>query len=284
MSAPDPIPAISIADALQTDRPQGESPLFRAARTGAKMFNPRDCGRCRERQIASTLQTLLLPRLPVSYGPVSLAAYFRPGSDEADVGGDFYAAFPHRDGRLCLILGDVQGQGLTAAARIAELRYSLEAFAQVGLEPGESMRFLNEKIAQMSGAEFVTLIYLAIDLKNGTVDLVNAGHEPPLRYYADDRVWEPLVSLQPMLGVSEDADYADAYFTLHRGDSLLLYTDGIASVLPRSGKWSTDDLLQCARRTVLSPRGLVGEVFRSFPKGGDDAAVVALEWNGSNSN
>jgi serine phosphatase RsbU (regulator of sigma subunit) len=240
------------------------------------------CLNCREKQIASTLQSVLLSPLPSTYGPLSLASRHRAGSASADVGGDFYAFFPRRDGRAGLILGDIQGQGLEAASRIAALRYTAEAYARIGLDPDTTVQLLNTQLMEDSEGGRATLLYLAIEPESGVVEMVNAGHEPPLLWREREQTWEPLFFHQNMLGLTGDSAYAPTRLQLQPGDMLVLYTDGVASVMPRQGEWSTDDLLRNAIEPSPSPRSLVGRLSAAHPGGNDDAALVALQWKGRN--
>jgi serine phosphatase RsbU (regulator of sigma subunit) len=234
----------------------------------------------REREIARTLQGMLVSPLPSAWGPFAFADYYRAGSPDADVGGDFYALFPLPDGRLGLLFGDIGGRGLEAAAKIAGLRYAMEAYAREGTDPAEMMAQANHIICE---AEFqiATLAYLILDPADGTVEMTNAGHEPPLVRRGETGAWEALPGAGPALGVIPTMTFTSTRLRLRPGDLLLLYTDGVASVGPKQGDWSTEDLLERAR--TLPPAAPPAETVRGLSdllaEGEDDAALAALRWS-----
>lgn len=232
----------------------------------------------REREIALTLQRMLVSPLPRAWESFAFADYYRAGSDVADVGGDFYALFPLTDGRLGLLFGDIGGRGLDAAAQIASLRYAMEAYAREGLDPQEMMAYANGSVCEAED-QIVTLVYLLLDPRDGTVEFVNAGHEPVLFRRCESGTWEPVVGGGPALGVIPSVTFPTTRLLLCPNDLLLLYTDGVASVGPKEGDWSTDDLLgQVGRITGDTPSDVVRGLSTILPSGVDDAALVAVKW------
>jgi serine phosphatase RsbU (regulator of sigma subunit) len=232
----------------------------------------------REKEIAVTLQQMLVSPLPSRWKAYSFADYYRAGSAAADVGGDFYALFDLPDGRLGLLFGDIGGRGLEAAVKIASLRYAPEAYAKEGMEPEEMMARANGVVCE---AEFqiVTLVYLTLNSETGELTITNAGHEPLLHWSAERREWQTLCNEQPALGIVSTSTYQSFRLLLHPHDLLLLYTDGVASVGPKRGDWSTEDLLErVSAVSVKTPADVVREVSGHLPPGGDDAALAAIQW------
>jgi hypothetical protein len=231
----------------------------------------------REKEIAEALQGMLVSPLPRAWGPFAFADFYRAGSPTADVGGDFYSLFSLPDGRLGLLFGDIGGRGLDAAVKIAGLRYAMEAYAREGMDPAEMMALANGIICDAE-YQIVTLVYLTLDPSDGSVELTNAGHEPPLLWSHEAVSWEALPGNGPALGVIPGMTYASNRFRLRPHDLLLLYTDGVASVGPKTGDWSTEDLLSRVRALpALGAAGVVGEVSLLLAPGEDDAALVAIE-------
>ena len=139
----------------------------------------------REHTIAETLQRSLLPeRLPRIEG-LEIAARYLPAGQGAAIGGDWYDALERPDGRVALVVGDVVGHGLRAAAMMGQLRNAFRAYGLAESSPAEVMARVNRLV--MSGEEEVmaTVLYLVLDRETGEVAFASAGHPPPLVLAAD---------------------------------------------------------------------------------------------------
>jgi anti-sigma regulatory factor (Ser/Thr protein kinase) len=180
----------------------------------------------RDRRIAATLQRALLPeRLPSVVG-VTLAAHIAPGAGGTRVGGDWYDAIALPGGRLGIVVGDVAGHGVDAAARMGELRsvaraYALEGHGTVGL-----VERMNGYHAALGADLMTTMLFAILEIDSGTLRFVNAGHPPPLIVAQDgtSRVYE---GAGPPLGVMDTWRYEERVATLAPGMTALLYTDGL---------------------------------------------------------
>jgi PAS domain S-box-containing protein len=180
----------------------------------------------REHRIAETLQRSLLPeRLPPIEG-VALAARYLPGARGAAIGGDWYDVLERPDGRVALVVGDVAGHGLRAAASMGQLRNAFRAYGMVEASPAEVVARINRLV--MSGVEQVmaTVLYLVLDRESGEVAWSAAGHPPPLVIAPDGaRFLEGGRSVP--IGAADPAVFREATAILPPGSSLLLYTDGL---------------------------------------------------------
>jgi PAS domain S-box-containing protein len=180
----------------------------------------------REHRIAETLQRSLLPeRLPPIEG-VAMAARYLPGARGAAIGGDWYDVLERPDGRVALVVGDVAGHGLRAAASMGQLRNAFRAYGMVEASPAEVVARINRLI--MSGVEQVmaTVLYLVLDRETGEVAFSAAGHPPPLVIAPDGpRFLEGGRSVP--IGAADPAVFREATAILPPGSSLLLYTDGL---------------------------------------------------------
>jgi anti-sigma regulatory factor (Ser/Thr protein kinase) len=180
----------------------------------------------REHRIAQTLQRSLLPdRLP-DLGVLELAARYLPGAAGAEVGGDWYDVIELPGGEVALVMGDVVGRGITAAALVGKLRNALRAYALEGHEPGVVLERLNS-LLDREALEMATLLYLVFEPETGVARWVNAGHPAPLvrradgsREFWDDGRFVPL-------GVLPAVGYRPASGHLEPGATILLYTDGL---------------------------------------------------------
>src|SRR3954451_7656736 len=133
-----------------------------------------------EHHTAETLQRSLLPeRLPRIDG-VDLAARYIPAGTGAGVGGDWYDAIELRDGRVAVVVGDVVGHGLRAAATMGQLRNACRAYALVEASPAEVVARLNRMVATSGEDAMATVLYLVLDRETGEVSFTSAGHPPPL--------------------------------------------------------------------------------------------------------
>ncbi|WP_307875316.1 PP2C family protein-serine/threonine phosphatase [Frankia nepalensis] len=178
-----------------------------------------------EHRIALTLQRSLLPAEPPDLAGLRIAARYHASAEHAEVGGDFYDAFETPGGDAMVVIGDVQGHSLAAAVIMAELRYSLRAYAFDGHSPAAAIERLNRLILVTHPESTATVCLLTFPPDRSTVTVVNAGHLPPLLVGpAGARFWEGGAGV--LLGVPAPAPAADTV-DLPAGTRLLLYTDGL---------------------------------------------------------
>jgi PAS domain S-box-containing protein len=180
----------------------------------------------REHKIAETLQRSLLPeRLPQIEG-LELAARYLPGARGASIGGDWYDVLERPDGRVALVVGDVVGHGLRAAATMGQLRNAFRAYGLVESSPAEVVARINRLV--MSGVEqaMATVVYLVLDRETGELSFSAAGHPPPLVLAPDGPHFLEGGRSVP-IGASDPAVFHEASAVLPPGSSLLLYTDGL---------------------------------------------------------
>ena len=180
----------------------------------------------RERTIASTLQRDLLPRrLPDAPG-VALAAHFSAGGEGTAVGGDWFDAFTLPGGRLGLVIGDVAGRGVAAAARMGQLRSVARAYAVEGHPPVDVVARLNLYHQALRADDMTTLIYAVIEPDRGRLRLVNAGHPPPALVLPGSSA-RLLEGSCPALGIAEICRAPEIVVDFPPGATLALFTDGL---------------------------------------------------------
>jgi serine phosphatase RsbU (regulator of sigma subunit) len=186
----------------------------------------------RERYVAETLQRSLLPvALPELPGLDAAAAYW-PAADGVQVGGDFYDVFRTTAGEWAVVIGDVCGKGPEAASLTALARYTVRAASLHERSPGAVLRLLNAAmLEQRTDDRFATVLCAFVRPgKDGTdVVVASGGHPLPLVVRAGGQV-EQLGGRGMLLGVVPDPEVPDHRARLHRGDLLLLYTDGAIEV------------------------------------------------------
>ena len=136
-----------------------------------------------DRGLADALQRSLIPRLPELPG-LTLEARYLPAA-EATLGGDWYDAFLLPGGSLGLAIGDVSGRGFRAAALMGQLRSGLRACAMGERSPALAAERLSDLLRQLDSARTATLLFLALDPQAGRIEMMSAGHPPPLVVDAD---------------------------------------------------------------------------------------------------
>ena len=185
----------------------------------------------REHRVADMLSSAFLTDIPYELPGLTLAANYRAGLEEAQVGGDYYDAFTLPDGRVALVIADVSGKGLSAAVQTATVKYSLRAFATEAAAPGLVVTRLNRMLcSELAGLgdHFVTLFYAVFEPATGRLSWTSAGHESMLIKRSAGGS-DFLNANGPILGLAEHAYTQDSAF-LAPGDSLVLYTDGLTEV------------------------------------------------------
>ncbi|MGW7431735.1 SpoIIE family protein phosphatase [Streptomyces sp. NPDC054861] len=185
----------------------------------------------RVRDIALTLQRALLPSALVTGPYVRVAHRYLPGSHISEVGGDWYDVMELPGGRLALVVGDVMGHGVPAAAAMGRLRITTKALARQNLAPDAVLAEL-DVCAQEAGIELATCLYIRYDPRTGEARIANAGHPPPLVRRADGTVR----ILDDVLGVPLGVGgfpFRTAEIELRDGDTLALYTDGLVETRDR---------------------------------------------------
>ena len=180
----------------------------------------------REHTIAETLQRSLLPeRLPRIEG-IEIAARYLPAGQGAAIGGDWYDALELPDGRVALVVGDVVGHGLRAAAVMGQLRNAFRAYGIAESSPAEVMTRVNRLVMSGEDEVMATVLYLVLDRENGELTFASAGHPPPL-VLADDGVSFLEGGRAVPIGAVEPVLFREASAVLPPGAALLLYTDGL---------------------------------------------------------
>ncbi|WP_406335589.1 SpoIIE family protein phosphatase [Streptomyces sp. NBC_00203] len=192
-----------------------------AARAAICVDNARLYGR--ERSAALTLQRSLLPPAPVDHEGLDIAARYLPALSE--VGGDWYDVLPLSRGRTGLIVGDVMGKGVQAAAIMGQLSTATRALARLDPPPAELLGHLDD-IAGSLGDTIATCVYAVCDPRRGTCELSSAGHLPPVMIRPDGRADLLDIPGGVPLGVG-GVDFGTMEQELPAGSLLALYTDGL---------------------------------------------------------
>jgi len=235
------------------------------------------------RTLARTLQqTLIPPELPSIPG-LDLAAAYRPAGDGSVVGGDFYDVFPLGVADWIVVIGDVCGKGVEAAALTALVRHTVRALAVGHDGLARMLEGLDEVLLRQGGDRFCTVALLRVREVDGEWCVVHAtgGHCPPL-LLAPDRPPEAVGARGSLVGVLEGGSFGEATVRLRPGQVLLLHTDGVTDGRDADGAFYGEDRLGrlLAGLPVTAESlvdGLVADVLAfQDQQARDDIAVVAL--------
>jgi len=196
----------------------------------------------RERDTVLLLQRSLLPEHFPAVDGTQIAFRYRPGSVDAQVGGDWFdvIALPCR--RVAIVLGDVMGSGLQAAGIMGQFRTAARTLARLDLTPAQVLRELDELAQSMSESHIATCVYAVYDPVSGECVMASAGHLPPLLINPGGGA--ELVDLPPgaPLGVGGQR-YEELEFTVEPASALVLYTDGLVEDRSRDIDAGIDELL-----------------------------------------
>ena len=186
----------------------------------------------REHAIATQLQEALQPDLPGAVPGLALARYYRPAlADSEGVGGDFYDVYALEKGCTTLVVGDLSGKGLAAAAQVSTVRNMLRAFLYSQPTLAGAMTGLNHVLAEHSLLTgFTTLFAGCYDSATGNLNYVNCGQEPALIWRASTGTVEPLDPTGAIMGAIEGVQFSQFCTTLLPGDALAIFTDGLTEV------------------------------------------------------
>ncbi|OIJ68714.1 hypothetical protein WN71_006535 [Streptomyces mangrovisoli] len=164
---------------------------------------------------------------PSALPGLATASRYRPATQGAGVGGDWFDLIPLGADRVGVLIGDVMGRGLEAAAVMGQLRSAAHALAKTGMQPRQLMQALDTCVADLDVPDqLVTCCYLVIAPDAGTVTVCSAGHLPILVSGAGDGVRALASPVNAPLGVG-DVLYEQSCTEIAPGATLVLYTDGL---------------------------------------------------------
>ncbi|TXJ79467.1 GAF domain-containing protein [Streptomyces lavendulae] len=231
---------------------------------------------------AEQLQLSLLPDL-TGLDHLQLATRYLAARERAEVGGDWYDAFPLPDGSAVLAIGDVVGHDLAAAVRMGQLRNMLRALAfdSGGDDPAGIMCRLDRVMQGLTSIELVTAVIARIETPDTgpwRLTWTNAGHLPPLLAQPDGRTLLLEEGHAPILGVDPALTRDTATITLPPGATLLLYTDGLVERPGEDIGRGLTRLRQHAAALAREPLTVFRDelLTRMSDVQNDDVAVLAL--------
>ncbi|MBD0420092.1 SpoIIE family protein phosphatase [Streptomyces sp. TRM S81-3] len=232
------------------------------------------------RNSAEQFQRLLLPRLP-DLRPFAAGAAYRPASAPAAVGGDWYDAMLLPDGACAVVIGDVVGHDLRAAADMAQLRNMLRTLSyDPAVPPSTSLARLDRILQVVDEAPLATALLARLEPADGAWQLhwSSAGHPPPLLLLPDGRVRYLHTEPGVPVGVAVDLPRPDHSQAVPVDSTVVLYTDGLVEIPGQPLDRGLDALaVTAARYAGRTPEELCRALAENHPSDGhDDMAVIAL--------
>ncbi|MGW6399146.1 SpoIIE family protein phosphatase [Streptomyces sp. NPDC055134] len=204
-----------------------------AARAAVAIDNARRF--TREHAMAVTLQRSLLPGALPEQSALQVAHRYLPA--EAGVGGDWFDLIPLPGARVALVVGDVVGHGVRAAATMGQLRTAVHNFSSLDLTPDELLSHLDEQVARIdadvaregdgTGIVGATCLYAIYDAVTGHVTVASSGHPGPAVVRPDGTVTLLDVPVSPPLGLGDGMPMETLELLLPEGSQLVLYTNGL---------------------------------------------------------
>ncbi|MDQ1034245.1 serine phosphatase RsbU (regulator of sigma subunit)/anti-sigma regulatory factor (Ser/Thr protein kinase)/PAS domain-containing protein [Streptomyces sp. V3I8] len=237
----------------------------------------------REHTMAVTLQRSLLPRSLPEQSALDIAYRYLPA--QAGVGGDWFDVLPLSGARVALVVGDVVGHGLHAAATMGRLRTAVHNFSALDLPPDELLGLLDELVGRIDQDEAAdessaavtgaTCLYAVYDPISRQCTVARAGHPPPAVIRPDGGVEFPEVPAGPPLGLG-GLPFETAELTLEEGSRLVLYTDGLVEDRERDIDAGLELLRTALTGADRSPEETCRIVLEDLlpSKPGDDIALI----------
>lgn len=204
-----------------------------------------------------------------------------------EVGGDFYDFFKVDDTHMAILIADVSGKGITAALYMMTAKTLIKELVMTFKDPAEAIERANQTLAKGKNKVsfmFVTVFLAVYNLETGELVCVNAGHNPPLLKTADGK-WEyQKIKHSVALGISMKAKYANVSLQLNKGDSILLYTDGVTEAMNWNNeqygekrlKEFLDEIPDEPQQVVEGLRDELADYRKDFPQS-DDITMLMLK-------
>jgi len=235
-------------------------------------------------RLAGVVQRRMIPKEAPKIDKLDVAAVYRPCYQ---IGGDFYDFIRINEHTIVVAIADVIGKGIPAAIMMSMFRGTLRAYADGGLYR-HSIEDIIKKLNKVCcdecyDGEFITMFLATIDTKKMEMKYCSCGHEPSILVHKGEI--SELTEGGLVLGVLEDAEFEIGTVDLHKGDHIIMYTDGLLDAVNFDGEfWGKDRMHQAINRYIVCPtadqmiRRLLGyrRRFVGLARQTDDTSVVAM--------
>jgi serine phosphatase RsbU (regulator of sigma subunit) len=232
-----------------------------------------------QRTIAQTLQHALLPEVLPKIEGVETGARYEAGVEGVDIGGDWYDLIALDDRRLLLVVGDVSGRGVRAAATMAALRYAIHAYAAQNDPPATILTKLSKLVDVRATGQLATILCALVDVEAHELTITSAGHLPPL-LISDGKGTFIKGAVGVPIGVNTGATYTSTAVSTPRSATLLAFTDGLVERRGESIDTGLERLQQAATANHCDLNALLSRLVEEMRHDGgdDDTAIAGLRW------
>ena len=229
-----------------------------------------------EHRIAEDLQRSLVPAGSVTSDHLQVSTYYQPGEQGTQVGGDWFDVIELGAGRTALVIGDVMGRGLRAAAVMGQLRSAVRAYARLDLPPADVLEYMDGMVRDLDGGQIVTCVFAVYDPADQMLVYTNAGHLPPVVCSPGEPAHRLTEALGPPLGVGSGR-LSEERVHLANGATVVLYTDGLVEQYDNDLDSGIDAIaahLDALQRPVDELTATLVDDLR--PNGADDDVAVLV--------
>nr|WP_037600847.1 ATP-binding SpoIIE family protein phosphatase [Streptacidiphilus rugosus] len=233
----------------------------------------------RQREAAVTLQRSLLPQKLEQPDDLRVAATYQPGGADTAVGGDWYDVITLGGGRTALVIGDVMGRGMRAAAVMGQLRTAVRAYARLDLPPHEVLQLLDGLASEIDATQIATCVYAVFDPSEQCLSYASAGHLPLMVRHPDGTVTRPDEPGGPPLGTGGWM-HTSANLPFGPGATGVLYTDGLVERRDQDIDLGLDALAGTLAGAAGTPDVICSRLLRAMgvtPEHDDDVAALVFQ-------
>ncbi|MGW7450714.1 SpoIIE family protein phosphatase [Streptomyces sp. NPDC054787] len=242
-----------------------------------------------EHDLAEGLQRAMLPRRIPEVPGARIAVRYRSARMGRDIGGDWYDVIPLGEGRVGVMIGDVEGHDTDAAAVMGQLRIVMRAYIVEGHSPGTAMARAAAFLRELETERFATCTYAEVDLTTGMLRMVRAGHLDPVVRRGDGSCHRIQVAGGLPLGLpareqsGTGSGYPVTSLELHPGDTLVLCTDGLIERPGADQDTGMRELMAAVRGGPADVEELADVLcdLVGDSGGGDDMALLVLRRRGT---
>ncbi|NUS73463.1 MAG: SpoIIE family protein phosphatase [Corynebacteriales bacterium] len=228
-----------------------------------------------QRSAALALQRALVPQYLPELSEMDVAFRYRPSSETSEVGGDWFDVISLPGRRVGIVVGDVMGHDINAAATMGRYRATVQSLAAVGLEPGLLLTRLSGLAKNFGDDSLATCVYVLYDPQNHRCSVASAGHPPPLFIDADGNAATLRLDSGPPLGAGITAEYHSTSVDTPVGSSMLLYSDGVVESRLTSVEQGIARLLSQAQGSGTVEE-ICDRILANLPIDGEDDVTVLL--------
>ena len=242
-----------------------------------------------ELNVATRIQADMLPSIFPAFPRRDEFDLFASMSPAKEVGGDFYDFYLIDDDHIALVVADVSGKGVPAALFMVIAKTLIKSRAMLGESPSQILYNVNNQLSEGNESSMFVTVWLAvIQLSTGRGLAANAGHEHPAVRRAGGKYELSVYRHSPAVAMIEGMKFPEHEFELHPGDSLFMYTDGVAEAVdPAYEQFGTDRMLDALNKNPdASPEKQTKTVRAAIDKfvgeaeQFDDITMLCLKYTG----